>query len=445
MAEPKPMASLSSGLLARKGDARPAMRRQNLAGFGDPVAAHDDLGWNDMGYDAEPPKRYAGGSAMTRPLDGAIPEVVRQQEELQARVKNPAELLRNVDPTDNPEEYDEDLEDEGPVYGEDRLGDEDAAEEEFYDEDSFEAEEFHAAADHNVGADVGFGSFEDDSVFGGHDDGFAGFAEPETQGFDEHAARYGEDDGEDGDIVPAPAGGPVSPLWTKKKKGQAMPPVRPDYDPEADAGLVQPDDLDGESAGLKAQEYWPETPVPAPAGEPVDEAVWADEDEYEDEVGEEALAEAPASRDPHGVDPRIAYLRDKLNGAGREAPAEPVEPARENYHPPELRVVAANDVEEYFDHVRPAAKAPEPARPAATPDRSAARRISENLQKSSDSRKRAAFTLRVDPERHFKLRIACALRNVSAQQLVTEALDEFLTKLPEVEEMAGRLPRFDKD
>ncbi|MEA3066897.1 MAG: hypothetical protein QOK41_304 [Sphingomonadales bacterium] len=51
MAEPKPFASLSSGLLARKGAARPAMRPQ---GFGQGAAGLEDLGWNDMGF--EPPK-----------------------------------------------------------------------------------------------------------------------------------------------------------------------------------------------------------------------------------------------------------------------------------------------------------------------------------------------------------------------------------------------------
>jgi hypothetical protein len=50
--EPKPFASLSSGLLARKGAARPAMRPQ---GFGAQTGSGlEDLGWNDMGF--EPPK-----------------------------------------------------------------------------------------------------------------------------------------------------------------------------------------------------------------------------------------------------------------------------------------------------------------------------------------------------------------------------------------------------
>lgn len=54
---PKTFASLSSGLLARKGQARPAMRRQSTL-----AEAGDALGWNDMGepgplpdYQPEPP------------------------------------------------------------------------------------------------------------------------------------------------------------------------------------------------------------------------------------------------------------------------------------------------------------------------------------------------------------------------------------------------------
>lgn len=56
MGEPKPLASLSAGLLARKGGARPAMRRQPLGSGPAPLAAggYDDLGWNDMGYDVDP-------------------------------------------------------------------------------------------------------------------------------------------------------------------------------------------------------------------------------------------------------------------------------------------------------------------------------------------------------------------------------------------------------
>lgn len=51
MSEPKSFAALSSGLLARKGTARPAMRPQGFSQFG---ASMEDLGWNDMGHAAPP-------------------------------------------------------------------------------------------------------------------------------------------------------------------------------------------------------------------------------------------------------------------------------------------------------------------------------------------------------------------------------------------------------
>ena len=57
------------------------------------------------------------------------------------------------------------------------------------------------------------------------------------------------------------------------------------------------------------------------------------------------------------------------------------------------------------------------------------------------SKGKAAFTLRLDPQRHFKLRLACAVNGRSAQQLVTDALDQFLDGMPELEGMAERAKR----
>ncbi|HEX2762940.1 MAG TPA: hypothetical protein VHM92_03710 [Allosphingosinicella sp.] len=56
------------------------------------------------------------------------------------------------------------------------------------------------------------------------------------------------------------------------------------------------------------------------------------------------------------------------------------------------------------------------------------------------SRPKSAFTLRLDPDRHLKLRLACALTGRSAQLLVTEALDEFLYSHPELETLAQQVP-----
>lgn len=67
----KPLAALTSGLLARKGTAKPAMRPQAFGGFG---TRQEDLGWNDMGYEAPQPAPEP-------------PAVVVQQQQLAERVK----------------------------------------------------------------------------------------------------------------------------------------------------------------------------------------------------------------------------------------------------------------------------------------------------------------------------------------------------------------------
>lgn len=138
MGEPKPLASLSAGLLARKGGARPAMRRQPLGSGPVPMSGtgYDDLGWNDMGYDVDPDqsgeeparmldlKPLLTGSVLAHNVEAeqavdegvgselteltevtdvdadyfaeapAIPEVVRQQESLIERV---AAVARKVE------------------------------------------------------------------------------------------------------------------------------------------------------------------------------------------------------------------------------------------------------------------------------------------------------------------------------------------------------------
>lgn len=54
-------------------------------------------------------------------------------------------------------------------------------------------------------------------------------------------------------------------------------------------------------------------------------------------------------------------------------------------------------------------------------------------------RRRAAFTLRLDAERHLRLRLASTLRDVSAQALVTEALDQFLGQMPQLDTLAEQI------
>ena len=82
---------------------------------------------------------------------------------------------------------------------------------------------------------------------------------------------------------------------------------------------------------------------------------------------------------------------------------------------------------------------PAPA-PAAIPTPAAMRRA-PTPRAAPGSKAKAAFTLRLDPERHLKLRLACAVNGRSAQQLVTDALDQLLVDMPELEGMAAKAKR----
>ncbi|MGC6401683.1 hypothetical protein ACNI3Q_14015 [Sphingomonas sp. FW199] len=89
------------------------------------------------------------------------------------------------------------------------------------------------------------------------------------------------------------------------------------------------------------------------------------------------------------------------------------------------------------------AEAPaEPSAPAeAAPLRPVSVKTAERLRRETRHKgRKAAFTLRLDEERHLKLRLASALHRASAQQLVTEALDQFLNAIPEVETLVAQLP-----
>ena len=83
-----------------------------------------------------------------------------------------------------------------------------------------------------------------------------------------------------------------------------------------------------------------------------------------------------------------------------------------------------------------AAKIAEPV-----PARAIARAQRPARRSALDRGAKAAFTLRLDAERHLKLRLACTARNRSAQQLVTEALDAMLQRMPELDSLAAQIKR----
>ncbi|KQN26530.1 hypothetical protein ASE86_10560 [Sphingomonas sp. Leaf33] len=80
----KPTASLSSGLLARKGQARPAMRPQ---GFHGPAGTLDDLGWNDMGAEAPEPAPVVPLTPAVAPPVAVVPPVLVARETLREEIE----------------------------------------------------------------------------------------------------------------------------------------------------------------------------------------------------------------------------------------------------------------------------------------------------------------------------------------------------------------------
>lgn len=138
-----------------------------------------------------------------------------------------------------------------------------------------------------------------------------------------------------------------------------------------------------------------------------------------------------------------------LDGGGHGGEMPPVLAQRqalvEEYQPPRLDAapapVAAEEPAEVAAQAEPT---PEPAPlPVATRPVSpaTAARIGREVSAQASARGgRAAFTLRLDQDRHLKLRLAAALSGRSAQQLVTGALDAFLESQPELGALIDRLP-----
>jgi hypothetical protein len=71
--------------------------------------------------------------------------------------------------------------------------------------------------------------------------------------------------------------------------------------------------------------------------------------------------------------------------------------------------------------------------------RELANRVAAERRSALADGRRAAFTLRLDAERHLKLRLVCTILGRSAQALVTEALDRLIAETPDAAEFASTL------
>ncbi len=134
-----------------------------------------------------------------------------------------------------------------------------------------------------------------------------------------------------------------------------------------------------------------------------------------------ANPESEAETDKGSPKPKVLSMHEelalRLAESGQDSGDAPAIPLRKK--------------EALIDRQSAAATAPAPKPRSAAPA----------PRKSEAFNRRAAFTLRLDAKRHLKLRLASTVRNRSAQQLVTEALDRFLNDIPEIEALAAQVRR----
>jgi hypothetical protein len=160
-----------------------------------------------------------------------------------------------------------------------------------------------------------------------------------------------------------------------------------------------------------------------------------DHDAFGDDVVEHPRAHPTGLTPIHSpVHSQQAEIEDRFSAAD-DAEREEIED----------RFSAADDAEEEIDETAEpyepeAVEAPVKA-PVVLPVAVAVPRRAPRPRSVPGSKGKAAFTLRLDPNRHLKLRLACAVDGRSAQQLVTDALDQMLERMPELDGLAAKAKR----
>jgi hypothetical protein len=210
------------------------------------------------------------------------------------------------------------------------------------------------------------------------------------------------------------------------RKGAARPAMRPQGFGQGGSGL--------EDLGWNDMGFEPPKPAVAPV---LDE----DHDAFGEELSGQPLRNPLAALTPiaspvHDQQAEIAERFAAQDEDGEDEDGEYVDETAELYDPQAEDIAAVAEVEEeadYDDEPQPVAIIP--ARAAPAPARSRRPRAAPG------SKAKSAFTLRLDAARHLKLRLACAVGGRSAQQLVTDALDQLLNAMPELDSMAERAPR----
>jgi hypothetical protein len=205
------------------------------------------------------------------------------------------------------------------------------------------------------------------------------------------------------------------------RKGAARPAMRPQGFGQGGAGL---EDLGWNDMGF-------EPPKPAEVARDVEH------DAFGDDVVEHPRAHPTGLTPVHSpVHSQQAELAGRL--ASDEAEDEEFDETAEAFEPQAEATPALARVTEIKAAAPVIVEAPVSA---ATFAPAPASRRAPRARSAPGSKAKAAFTLRLDPDRHLKLRLACALDGRSAQQLVTDALDQLLDRMPELEAMAEKAKR----
>jgi hypothetical protein len=205
------------------------------------------------------------------------------------------------------------------------------------------------------------------------------------------------------------------------RKGAARPAMRPQGFGQAGNGL---EDLGWNDMGFE----------PPKAAE-------APRDETHDAFGEDVV-EHPRAHHPSGLTPVGSPVHDQQAEIEERLEADETDEEFDEtaeLYDPEAESEELNGPEsETVELPAPVITVPSPvAAPASAP---APRRV-PRPRSAPGSKAKAAFTLRLDPDRHLKLRLACAVNGRSAQQLVTDALDALLERIPELDAMASKAKR----
>ncbi len=209
---------------------------------------------------------------------------------------------------------------------------------------------------------------------------------------------------------------------------------------------MRPQGFGGQSGGASLEDLgWNDMGFEPPKPATLPEAD-ADHDAFGEEVGPQPLRNPLAALTPfgtaHAVGSPVHDQREELAAAFAAVEDEGDEDFDETAElydgpPPDLNAFDADGADIVPMPMRKpmaiAAPVQAPAPRRAPPPRAAA-----------GSKAKAAFTLRLDKDRHLKLRLACAVTGRSAQQLVTDALDALLADMPELDGMANQAPASSK-